>query len=220
MCDKPSTSREHVPPQCFFPEQKDLPKGVDHRRNLITIPSCDEHNLHTSENDEHLLVVIAAHFQNNQAAYSHYMTKIIRAFKHSGGLRQRFFESCFPVKLDGESTAAIVLETARVLSELDKIARGLYYYHFKQKWLTSNLWVFSPSRLRSAESFYDQLSLKICTAAEKQIRGTPQYGDNPDIFYFQAYRDDSLTMLKMVFYGGFEVFALDVPRLWQNVHDS
>jgi hypothetical protein len=213
MCDRPRTTREHVPPQCFFPEQKDLPEGVDYRRNLIQVPSCDEHNLHSSEDDEYLLVIIAAHYLNNQAAYSHYMTKIIRTFRHSGGLRQRFFESCFPATLNGEPTVAIVPETDRLLSELDKIARGIHYRHFGQKWLAPSLWIFSPSRLRSTGSFYDHLSLRICTEAENQIGDTPQYGDNPDIFYYQAYRDDLLTMLKIVFYCGFEVFVLDVPQL-------
>jgi len=220
MCDKPCTSREHVPPRCFFPAQKDLPEGIDHRKKLMRVPSCNEHNLCTSKDDEYLLVIIAAHYQNNQAAYSHYMTKIIRTFKHSGGLRQRFFESCFPATLNGKPTAAIVSETDRVLSELNKIARGIHYYHLKQKWLIPNLWIFSPSRLRSAESFYDQLSLKICSEAEKQIKNKPQHGNNPDIFYFQVYQDDPLTMFKMVFYGGFEVFVLDASRPQPNMYAS
>ena len=42
MCEKESTSSEHVPPKCLFPEKKDLPDGVDLRKSLITVPSCDE----------------------------------------------------------------------------------------------------------------------------------------------------------------------------------
>ena len=29
MCEKLATSVEHIPPQCLFPEQKDLPDGID-----------------------------------------------------------------------------------------------------------------------------------------------------------------------------------------------
>jgi len=32
MCDAPETSVEHVPPRGLFPEQKDLPPGVDLRK--------------------------------------------------------------------------------------------------------------------------------------------------------------------------------------------
>lgn len=45
MCEKPATSVEHIPPKCLFPEQKDLPGGADLRKQLLTVPACDEHNL-------------------------------------------------------------------------------------------------------------------------------------------------------------------------------
>jgi hypothetical protein len=44
MCDRDASSREHVPPAAFFPEQKESPDGKDYRRNLITVPSCSKHN--------------------------------------------------------------------------------------------------------------------------------------------------------------------------------
>src|SRR5262249_38328640 len=55
MCDKPATTKDHIPPLCFFPEQKDIPKGANYRKNLITVPACDEHNSKTSMDDEYLL---------------------------------------------------------------------------------------------------------------------------------------------------------------------
>ena len=55
MCDQPSTSAEHVPPKCLFPEKKDLPEGVDLRKQLITVPACYVHNTRKSKNDEYLL---------------------------------------------------------------------------------------------------------------------------------------------------------------------
>jgi hypothetical protein len=212
MCSKVATSREHVPPRCFFPERKDLPEGVDYRKNLMTVPSCNEHNSKSSKDDEYLLVTITAHYQNNQAGYNHYIKKIIRTFKHSTGLRRRFFEESLPVHVRQEATAVIFLETERILNMLDKIARGLHYKHFGEKWLTSHLWIFTPSRLR-APNDYDDLSLKICNEAKRQLIRVPCYGDNPAIFSFQPYQNDMLTMLKMTFYEGFEVYVLDAPQL-------
>ena len=50
-------SEEHVPPKAIFPEPKDS-GGVDYRQNFITVPSCDEHNLAKTLNDEYLLVLL------------------------------------------------------------------------------------------------------------------------------------------------------------------
>ena len=58
MCDEESTSSEHVPPKCLFPEQKDLPEGVDLRKSLITVPSCDLHNSKKSNDDEYYSIVL------------------------------------------------------------------------------------------------------------------------------------------------------------------
>ena len=41
ICEATATSVEHVPPRCLFSEQKDLPGGVDLRKQFITVPSCD-----------------------------------------------------------------------------------------------------------------------------------------------------------------------------------
>src|SRR5437588_3137057 len=45
-CDRPKTSREHVPPLCFFPDEKDKKGAPKYRKNLIRVPSCDQHNMH------------------------------------------------------------------------------------------------------------------------------------------------------------------------------
>ncbi|MCJ7519132.1 MAG: hypothetical protein MUO42_05610, partial [Anaerolineaceae bacterium] len=45
MCSSPAVSKEHVPPEVFFPESKDLPPDYpDMRKNLVTVPSCKKHN--------------------------------------------------------------------------------------------------------------------------------------------------------------------------------
>ena len=51
MCEELATSVEHIPPQCLFPEQKDLPDGIDLRKQLLTVPSCDKHNSKKSQDD-------------------------------------------------------------------------------------------------------------------------------------------------------------------------
>ncbi len=49
-CGEPATSKEHVPPKCLFPEDKDIKPILNEtfREHLITVPSCDKHNLSKS----------------------------------------------------------------------------------------------------------------------------------------------------------------------------
>jgi hypothetical protein len=79
MCAQNSTSREHVPPKCVFPEQKDA-DGRNYRKELITVPSCDLHNSQKSKDDEYLMVVLTSYFNNNQAAETQIKSKIARAW--------------------------------------------------------------------------------------------------------------------------------------------
>jgi hypothetical protein len=46
MCDQATTSREHVPALCFFPETKDLPSGIDLRHRAKAGSACfEEHQV-------------------------------------------------------------------------------------------------------------------------------------------------------------------------------
>ena len=81
MCDRPSSSMEHVPPKCLFPETKDL--GRQYRNNLITVPSCDEHNSHKSADDEFLMASLAGLIGNNSVGLRHKFTKVNRAIYRS-----------------------------------------------------------------------------------------------------------------------------------------
>ena len=77
-CGVDATSKEHVPPKCLFPEDKDIQK-IAHdtfRKNLITVPSCDAHNLEKSHEDEYLMACLGGGVLNNEVAYIHTHTKI------------------------------------------------------------------------------------------------------------------------------------------------
>ncbi|MFG0677725.1 hypothetical protein [Delftia sp. WSY_7] len=51
-CGELATSREHAPPQSFFPKNFKL--------NLITVPSCEKHNNSKSKNDEYVFHLISS----------------------------------------------------------------------------------------------------------------------------------------------------------------
>jgi hypothetical protein len=217
MCESLSVSKEHVPPKCFFPEQKDIPTGMDYRKNLVTVPSCREHNMRTSKDDEYLLAVVITHYQNNQAAYNHFMSKILRGLNRNSHLAQRIVKSSTPIVIGGQSTAILNAESERINSELKKIACGIYYHHFGKKWAES-IMIDSPSRLTVDES--PEYSVHhLAALADQILQHAPTNGDNPDIFYYQALSVDALpvTIIKMVFYGGFKVFAFSGRAVEQGL---
>lgn len=49
FCGKNSTSVEHIPPKSFFPKEN--------RIELITVPSCEEHNQKKSTDDEYIRMI-------------------------------------------------------------------------------------------------------------------------------------------------------------------
>ena len=71
ICSRPATSKEHIPAQCFFPE--------DYRCNLLTVPSCEKHNNEKSSLDEYVFGVIYFTSYNKQT--EKLFDKIVRAFK-------------------------------------------------------------------------------------------------------------------------------------------
>lgn len=83
MCDQPAPTKDHIPPRCFFPEEKDIPKSKNYRHNLIKVPACNEHNLKTSKDDEYIWTVIAFHWQNHPEVQEYSVKKIRRAFERN-----------------------------------------------------------------------------------------------------------------------------------------
>jgi hypothetical protein len=219
MCDAPATTKDHIPPKCIFPEQKDV--GVDYRKNLITVPACDNHNLRTSLDDEYLLGILAFHWRNNQSAYKQSTTKIKRALRRN----KRYYDLFFgkdPQLLfwNGEQLVAAPVDINRFNSSMQKIARGIYFNHFNSKWLgdvgiqpMSLIAIYNrdPGPIVPALTQVTQQMKLLCSKE-------PRHGANPDIFYYQIAHNNppTHTIMRLVFYGGFEVIANLGSNPWSN----
>ena len=211
MCDNLATSREHVPPECFFPEQKDL--NADYRRNLITVPACDVHNLRKSRDDEYMLGVVAFHWRNNQVAHQQSTTKIKRALKRKRGYFSLYFGEGKNqlLLLEDKKLVTGPVNIDRLNSSLEKIARGLYYRHFNRKWL-NNVGIQHLSLVPVHNKDPNHPVVHALTQFVQQMRllclNQPKRGANPDVFYYQLVQGRFATIMLMVFYGGFEVIAV------------
>jgi hypothetical protein len=217
MCDRVVTSNEHVPPKCFFPEKKDLPPGLDYRVNLITVPSCDVHNLSKSADDQYLLMVILSHYENNIAAQRHFSKKIMRAVKRRASLLGVFTSGLRSAIVSGRPTAAFTVDRSRFDRSFDHITRALYFHHYGEKW-TKPITVQPPALFPVDGGDYQEIYRSIQhinSLSKKVFENEPKLGSNQEIFYYQIQREEQLKRLlvRMVFYRGFVVIAYSSPTI-------
>lgn len=213
MCDSLPTSVEHVPPRCFFPEQKDLPGGVNYRKGLITVPSCEVHNSDKSKDDVYLLAVIAAYYDNNQPSKDHYGAKILRALQKSTGFAHCVLAGSEKVSFGGEMTTALRVDTRRFLRGLTNIAYGLYFHTFGQK-CPHPVQVHTPA-LHGDDKAPRADVIALVGSLRPLLAATPLQGENPDIFQYQITQvpHTQMTLTRMLFYQGVEVLAISAPGL-------
>lgn len=216
-CGAPSTSREHVPPKCFFPERKDFRDFTekDFRKNLITVPSCDLHNLSKSNDDEYLMVCLASRVGNNAQAFLHTKTKVRRSRERKPTmvdvLEAGIIETehaTFPVQM-------VHVDNLRLNHSFEAIGRALFFHEFGVKFdgqcqIVSR--IFShPDAIQST-----QFNVRACEMIESEMRHwkTEIKGDNPEIFAYQFSPEDSFKIrtLCLTFYENTQVFVILAQR--------
>lgn len=218
MCDLPSTSVEHVPPRCLFPEQKDLPPGGDLRKQLITVPSCDLHNGSKSHDDEYLLYALSMNIPNNQTASSHFGAKVLRAIKLNPSVISRFTVAQVPVVVeDTESgkvldTVALRVDLGRLKRTLEMVGRALYFHHFGSSWL-GDVSAYPHFVLALTEENAKELNEpneRMATLALEYFKDSPSFGENKEVFCYQVANFGSMTdgVMALRFYEGSRVTLL------------
>ena len=219
MCEREANGVEHVPPRCLFPEQKDLPAGVDLRKQLITVPACDEHNTAKSQDDEYLLQVLAINLPANEIAKNQFLTKIMRSINRNPRLMQQIMKNPQAIVAVDESagethhTVALRIDDARIDSALEHIGRALYFHHFGEKWLESVrtqpdflLVSLDPSNARELNEPVERMT----AAADEIFQDSPCFGENPDVFKYQVIDGNERVkkLMRLHFYIGCRVSVL------------
>jgi len=219
MCDAKATGKEHVPPKCLFPEEKDMP-GTRFRENPIKVPSCDAHNTAKSKDDEYLLFILSGHFENNAVAASQIVTKILRALQRRPHLNAIYTRKTKAVFLGTEETMAFQFDHRRINSALDHVTRGLYYQEFKQKW-DKRITIHSPAMIvmeGENADFVNHGTQYMAALTAKVFHDMPKNGAHPDVFWYQinAEPENARLVVRMCFYQGVEVIAISDPKLKQK----
>lgn len=217
MCDREATSQEHVPPRCLFPEKKYLPAGADLRKQLITVPACDEHNNAKSEDDEYLLYLLVINLPANKVAKDHFLSKILRrAIKKNPRIINQIMDTKIPIVVVDEvgrekiNSVAIRVEDKKLNSSLDHISRALYFHHFGEKWAgsvkTHPDFLLPTMESRNGQQL-NELSTLMAQAADQIFLSCQAFGTNPDVFMYQVHEDgDSVNkLMRLHFYEGCRV---------------
>jgi hypothetical protein len=194
MCSAPKTSVEHVPPRGLFPKSKDLPAGMDLRKQLITVPACDLHNTEKSLDDEYLMYALVFGIQNNATASGQVKTKITRALTANPGVARLITQHQQAVRVEDtktgkvEDTLALRVDARRVHQALDHIGRALHFHHFDAKW-TGDIQVIPLFLLaldgEAPRAFNANLE-SMGKAVEELLSDQPAHGSNPEVFTYKA----------------------------------
>ncbi len=212
MCSKPAVSREHVPPICLFPEEKDIRTSM-FRNNLITVPSCELHNSKKSKDDEFLMTCMAGVVGNNFLGYFHTHTKVKRAIIRKGqAFRNTILEEIQETHFKNENGVSFPVLIGRpnfdrLYSCFKNIAYGLYYHKFGKRFEGESQIMMDFLTFEDEQT--EKIKLLVRKRLEEETEKPEIEGANPEIFSYAFYRPDEfgLISLVMTFYQGSKVLV-------------
>lgn len=204
-CSATATSREHAPPRCLFPEAKDTVDGRNHRKNLITVPSCDEHNSEKSHDDEYLFFALSGSYTSSGLGLQQFTTKVRRAFERRPTKAANFVRRFSPVQLrrteqeEWEHGAQILVEGERLDQVLSNTARALYFHHTQRKFQ-------GPADVLTNFTMYmnEQIQANVSKAFDKAARDLASeavHGANPEVFNYKLVETAATALFYFCFYS-------------------
>jgi hypothetical protein len=199
MCPELATTREHAPPQCFFPD--------GFRKNLTTVPSCPEHNYGHSLDVEYTRNVICTQHGVNAAATAVFETAK-RSFENSPGLMARTFRTMKPFGEGG--TFRVDLQRHRKVMRAIAFATYLRDNGHKHE---GDWRIFTPSFL-FADSLNDGRPdpwMPLRRVLES-AQFTPRAVTQPEVFKYGVLQmDEERVLYKFEFYEAVTVHAWSLP---------
>ncbi len=205
MCLKPATSREHAPPKCIFPEARDALDGANLRKNLITVPSCDEHNSERSRDDEYLFMALAGSYTSSDVGLRQFTTKVNRSFERQRSKALAFIRQSQPVQLkhveavNWESGLQVIVRGDKIDHVLEQCARALYFHETGRRFLGPAR-VLVDFTLYHDEKFQSQIT-RAFLVTQSHFENQPPKGDNPSVFRYNFQEGGASAIFLLCFYG-------------------
>jgi hypothetical protein len=212
MCECIATSQEHAPPKCIFPEQKDT-SGVDYRKNLIKVPSCERHNTAKSTEDEYLMYILPTSIASNDVGINQFLTKVQRAITRNPSIVINISQGAQKVIVhDTEKDVwfeapAIQIDMERVYKVIEMNARAIFYNSYKEKFL-GPIKVYTNFSLKLDAPELNDLQEKLFNMSELLLQGSQYRGENQDVFAYRMARDGNVELIEFTFYGTSKALAV------------
>lgn len=211
MCGNQATSKEHVPPSCLFPEEKDIQTSF-FRNNLITVPSCDLHNSKKSKDDEFLMGCLAGIVGNNVIGFYHNMTKVRRALERKGDdylhilMKDPHTKTIQNEKGDVFPVLVGRPDLERLRSCFEHIAYGLFFHKFKKIFAGTCHIIMDFITYENPEA--EKYKLLCRKRFEMEPNKPRTEGNNPEIFSYEFMEPDEfgLIAMRLAFYEGANIF--------------
>lgn len=214
MCSAEETSKEHAPPQCLFPEERNI--GRDLRKNLVTVPSCDEHNSNKSADDEFLrAVILAVAVDSNEVAKHQFLGKFLRGAERNRDAHSEFFEDMGTISSD--TKRVLKIDRDRFDKCVEHLARALFFHTFKSKW-SLPIAVVSPNfhlEVTQQGPVAHLPSQETIEVTRQFLAAEPLLGENPEVFMYRLRFDQSSGMFALAgrFYEFFEIYCASSKSL-------
>lgn len=222
-CDKRATNWEHAPPKGFFPTRKHGFRdsaGRDHRKNLVMVPSCDDHNNPKSQSDDYAMTVVgimSAVYGGglNEANPHPFALDLIRRVQRGPRLRASIIESATPVVTSAGKLLSAEVDTETINEVIEATVRALFFHEhgWARRW-PGRCHVHNPHfRMPDLASgpAANEIELAISGFDEQRGRAHPGWalkGEHPDVFAYQlAETAPGRPSMRLLFYGVFTFLA-------------
>lgn len=215
-CNAVGLTDDHIPPKCFFPS--------NHRKNLITVPACNEHNSDRSKDDEYTALVLLLHSQSEIALEMLCSKGFKQLCRRQGKLGKLIFQDARKIMLFYRQDKILIMEEGSVIRHdrsrinrvIESIAKGIFYKesNYTKKALHPCIvkgLQFMHSNLERPKDFNRQLAFHhgfFVKGEQFESLGLIKKGSNPDIFYYQFFRKNNDFAIRMVFYNSLHFLVL------------
>lgn len=209
FCGDPKTGKEHVPAKVFFPNAKNSRTQTNQRNNLITVPSCDEHNTGKSDLDEYLFAVISMNCLVNSDGQHIGSTKTLRSLQRNNKSFRDYIGSHQSVLLKDMSTGefsrsiAFEVDDNKLQIACDYISKAVYFSHYKKRFIgkteaKAEFLVFSGKDVGAINNELEAIRIKI----KLYFKNIEKFGQNQEIFYYQIIEEEGNNeiLLRLCFY--------------------
>jgi len=204
MCDNIETSKEHVPPKCFFPEKQGM------RINLFTVPACDLHNTMKSTDDEFFRTIILSNKGLNSIGKELFLGKTLRAVKRKPHAYGEFIK---PIEKQFHSDeVAVRFDRVRLDKCIEQMVKAIFYLTYKKK-LSIPMVISCPkfgSKSRKGNYYNSSKWSDIANICRDFLCSEIVLGENHKVFNYRIKYDSTENVLGFaaIFYESFEIFVI------------